>query len=109
MNGDFATAFRKEGRDLKNRGAARLTHIVGSASIAVLIPMIVRGRDIDRTVVDRTGLAGTSDIDLTFAPVRPGVHGREMPVATDGVSLFAALQEQLGLKLEATRTLWTSS
>jgi uncharacterized protein (TIGR03435 family) len=51
-----------------------------------------------RTVVDKTGLDGTYDIALTFAPEPP--PGAE---ATDpsGPSLFTALQEQLGLKLQA--------
>jgi bla regulator protein BlaR1 len=52
-----------------------------------------------RTVVDRTGLTGRFDITLSYA--NPNA------VAAGGVSeapeLFTALQEQLGLKLEATR------
>jgi uncharacterized protein (TIGR03435 family) len=49
-----------------------------------------------RPVIDQTGMTGEYDIDLTFAP--------DPAVATgDNVSLFTALQEQLGLKLDATR------
>lgn len=49
---------------------------------------------VERTVVDRIGLAGTFDLALTWdADLTAG----------EGVSLFAAVQEQLGLKLEARR------
>jgi len=51
-----------------------------------------------RVVIDRTGLAGTWDFELTFAP--PDVAAA---VSTDDPSLFTALQEQLGLRLDATR------
>lgn len=49
-----------------------------------------------RPVIDRSGMAGEYDIDLTFAPDPALSTG-------DAVSLFTAIQEQLGLKLEATR------
>jgi uncharacterized protein (TIGR03435 family) len=77
--------------------------IRGSAALPVMIPLISRGREIDRPIVDRTGLAGTFDIELTFSPIRPGVRGQEVPVPVEGTSLFTALQEQLGLKLEPQR------
>jgi bla regulator protein blaR1 len=51
-----------------------------------------------RVVIDRTGLAGAWDFELTFTP--PDVSAA---VSTDVPSLFTALQEQLGLKLDATR------
>jgi uncharacterized protein (TIGR03435 family) len=47
-----------------------------------------------RTVVDRTGLQGLYDLDVTFAPEAPGAPQSDAP------SLFTALQEQLGLKLD---------
>ena len=61
-----------------------------------------------RIVIDQTGLNGGFDIDLTFLPDRmptgappPGVT---MPnIDPNGPSLFTALQEQLGLKLESQR------
>jgi uncharacterized protein (TIGR03435 family) len=65
-----------------------------------------------RIVVDRTGLAGGYDVDLNWTPdqiPRPA-GGGDQPVQVNGVtvdpngpSLFTALQEQLGLKLESTR------
>ena len=51
-----------------------------------------------RVVIDRTGLAGAWDFELTFTS--PDVAAA---VSTDAPSLFTALQEQLGLRLDATR------
>ncbi len=53
-----------------------------------------------RRVIDRTGLNGDFDLDLAFS--LGGAQGPAAPV-DETVSIFAALQEQLGLKLESTR------
>jgi uncharacterized protein (TIGR03435 family) len=53
---------------------------------------------VGRAVIDRTGLTGDFDIDLSFSPgTNPGA-----PV-DETVSIFAALQEQLGLKIDPER------
>ena len=55
------------------------------------------------TVVDESGLDGSFDFVLEFTPDRIGQgvrDGRELGPSPDGPSLFTALQEQLGLKLE---------
>lgn len=60
---------------------------------------------LDRPVVNKTGLSGRYDFDLTWAPDETQFGG-EVPVASaDAPSppLFTAMQEQLGLRLEATR------
>ena len=61
-------------------------------------------------VIDRTGLTGGYDIDLKFTPAPgqlppgPPPPGGEVPaIDPNGPSLFAALEEQLGLKLESDR------
>ena len=65
---------------------------------------------VGRMVIDRTGLAGTWDASLTFAAdpsqIARGMlsPGDAVPAADpDAPGLFTALQEQLGLTLEATR------
>jgi uncharacterized protein (TIGR03435 family) len=55
-----------------------------------------------RMVVDRTGLTGGWDFDLTFAPEQRGLAPGAAPVS-DAPSFFTAIQEQLGLKLESTK------
>lgn len=59
---------------------------------------------LDRPVADRTGLSGRYDFDLEFAPDE-SLFGGVLPRDSDPnkPGLFAAVQEQLGLKLEATR------
>jgi uncharacterized protein (TIGR03435 family) len=61
-----------------------------------------------RAIVDRSGLAGNHDFDLTWTPEQ--FANRATPAVVngntidpDGPSLFTALQEQLGLKLDAQR------
>jgi uncharacterized protein (TIGR03435 family) len=59
-----------------------------------------------RVVVDRTQLRGLFDFELTWTPDQPiRLPDDAPPIAIDpnGPSLFTALQEQLGLKLESTR------
>ena len=53
-----------------------------------------------RVVVDRTGLSGPFDVDLFWSPERTAVSG-PLPPDVDGPSLFTAVHEQLGLKLQA--------
>jgi uncharacterized protein (TIGR03435 family) len=59
-----------------------------------------------RLVVDRTGLSGTYDLTLHYTPDvgQPGVQPGNDAAASDPSappSIFTALQEQLGLKLES--------
>jgi len=57
-----------------------------------------------RFVTDRTGLAGSWDFDLSFAPEQRGqAPGGNTPNDSDVPGFFTAIQEQLGLKLEATK------
>jgi uncharacterized protein (TIGR03435 family) len=71
---------------------------------------------VGRPVADRTGLVGTFDLDLTFTPPQLPARARgtpaDAPVQVNGLSIdpngpsyLTALQEQLGLKVEATRTM----
>jgi uncharacterized protein (TIGR03435 family) len=74
--------------------------------------------DLDRTVINRTGITGKFDFHLEFAPdetttglnalrVEGGEPAFPQPgTASDpsgGTSIFTAIQGQLGLKLEATK------
>jgi uncharacterized protein (TIGR03435 family) len=69
-----------------------------------------------RVVIDETGLAGGFDYELQFAP-DPALLGRgpggglpgggqapgATPVHLNGLPVFAAVQAQLGLRLDARR------
>jgi len=60
---------------------------------------------LDRPTVNKTALTGKYDFKLAFAPDET-VYGGEIPKAPDDAPsppLFTAIQEQLGLKLEAKR------
>jgi uncharacterized protein (TIGR03435 family) len=68
-------------------------HLTGGwITTAMLSTMLSNATE--RIVVDRTGLDGRFDVELEWSPDQ---------AATDKPSIFAAVQEQLGLKLESDR------
>lgn len=84
-------------------GPGRLTgNTVSAAMIAGVL-----ANQVGRPVLDRTGLTKHFNIELEFVPdiAARGPNGTPIPetAAGDGPSIFTALQEQLGLKLDATR------
>jgi uncharacterized protein (TIGR03435 family) len=72
---------------------------IGIDQLALMLP-----RDAGRRVVNKTGLTGDFDWDLTWTPeaFRQAPFDRERfpTIDPDGPSIFTALQKQLGLKLE---------
>ncbi len=66
---------------------------------------------VGRKVLDRSGVTAKYDIKLTYAldesqrvlMLPPGTPPSSIPLDTSGPSLFTALEEQLGLKLESQR------
>ncbi len=63
---------------------------------------------VGRPVADMTGLAGKFDFTLEWTPdpsLNPlsanGAAGQQAPADAGGISIFTALQQQLGLKLDA--------
>jgi len=89
---------------------------VGGSCGGMLTPGLVSGRKMTMTqfanllarflnsvVIDQTGLTGDFDIDLVYTPDQmPQRVGGFAPLSppADGPSIFTAVQEQLGLKLE---------
>jgi uncharacterized protein (TIGR03435 family) len=69
--------------------------------------------NLEKTVIDKTGLTGNYDLELTWAPDQDsgsmfkggdGAPQRAEPAPdSTGPSIFTALQEQLGLKLQSTK------
>src|SRR5580658_8516341 len=58
-------------------------------------------RIVRKVVTDKTGLAGYFKFELDWTPERPG-SGAES-ASDDRPSIFTALQERLGLKLESAK------
>jgi uncharacterized protein (TIGR03435 family) len=88
-------------------------HLVGTSITMSMLAARLNVFTDQRTIRDRTGLTGFYDVELTWTPDRPlgplppnapdeVVRARES-IDWNGPSLFTALQEQLGLKLEARR------
>jgi uncharacterized protein (TIGR03435 family) len=73
----------------------------GEVTIASLISML--RTPAGRVIVDKTGLTGTYRVNLTFDFMTfrgPGA----LPASDDVPSVFTAVREQLGLRLEPSRT-----
>jgi uncharacterized protein (TIGR03435 family) len=99
----------KGGSRLKEHDAADLDHppMGGTAAglegtnVTMNYFAFVLSRNLDRNVIDKTGLAAHYDLKLEFArDLPPGVEraGGGAPVS-DGPTIFTALKEQLGLRL----------
>ena len=83
---------------------ARIHLPAKNATMADFVSLMQRAL-LDRPVVDRTGLTGRYDFDLDWAPDETQFGG-EVPVApadAQAPPFFKAIEEQLGLRLEATR------
>jgi bla regulator protein blaR1 len=78
----------------------RLT--ASNAPIKMLMGLL--SRELDRPVIDATGLDGTYDFKLEWTP-DPILRAppNEQAIATSGPSIFTALSEQLGLRLESRK------
>jgi uncharacterized protein (TIGR03435 family) len=121
----YTLTVAKSGPKLKESTSTQAASPAGPPPlIFVLSPLSVRlpGRDatigelasvmqraaLDRPVVDRTGLTGRYDFDLEFMPDESefgGALGKSVE-PTDNAGppgLFTAIQQQLGLQLEATK------
>ena len=83
-----------------------LMHLQG---LNVTINMLARvlGTTLDTPVADETGIAGNFDIRLEYPPddsVLARLRPDARPLDAAGSSLFTALQEQSGLKLESRKS-----
>ena len=112
-------ALRASGSiDSRGCGGFRATgpgHIVGHAVTMSTLAVFLEPAA-SRNVLDRTGLQGSFDVDLQWTPDQlrdfkasadsppgtlPRVNG--VPFDPSGPSIFSAVREQLGLKLESTK------
>jgi uncharacterized protein (TIGR03435 family) len=76
----------------------------GSNSVALLAEEL--SKETGRDVVDKTGITGRYNLKLQWTPddsAGPGSTGSAAAPSDSGPSLFTALEEQLGLKLEPAK------
>jgi uncharacterized protein (TIGR03435 family) len=96
---DPKTRFSRCATNIGMGGGVRTVRYrgVSSSRLAVFLSTAV-----NRVIIDKTGLSGSYDVELKFqddtAFIGPGPRRQ-----IEAPSLFTALQEQLGLKLEAAR------
>jgi uncharacterized protein (TIGR03435 family) len=104
----YAMVVGKNGPKLKESTAdepsvtlrsARSTELTFAKATMDRLAKQLSSSGIDRPVIDKTGLTGSYDLKLNWAPDYGG------PPAPDanGVDIFTAIQEQLGLKLESQK------
>lgn len=114
----FQLKIHRETRELpafalvpaRNGSKLRATPVDGNKDIISVGPGNLTGQGItmagladalamesDRAIVDHTGMAGQYDVALRWTP-------EAAEQGTAGTSLFTAIQEQLGLRLESTKT-----
>ena len=112
----YALAIGKSGTRLKSAAGGELgTQIVGggfrltNARMPNLVNLLTAF--LDRPVVDETGLDGTYDVALDFTPdpslgramAKLSAEAAQSGKEPAGASIFTAVQEQLGLKLEGRK------
>jgi uncharacterized protein (TIGR03435 family) len=71
-------------------------HLLGKRVTSAVIATML-SRQIERDVTDNTGLAGKYDFELTWTPDTGACRESDSP------SLFTAVQEQLGLRLDSKK------
>ena len=93
------------GLNVRPSPIAGATLLAGGISMQQLAQFLQR---LGRPVIDKTGLTGAFDFDLTFVPMQPQAAPAGGPADTPplvdpaGPTIFIALEEQLGLKLQST-------
>lgn len=101
----YALAVGKNGSKLAEAGAAGGTNsgirtdcgqMTGMKATMTNLAYTL-SRQLSHPVLDRTSLTGKYDFQLVWTP------DTACPAPTEGPSIFTALQEQLGLKLETTK------
>ncbi len=113
----YALTIGKNGPKMKVRtdgdGGAPFSLLIGgprwpvrNAPMALMVS-VLQMVVLDRPVLDKTGLTGNFDFDLVWTPdeTQFGGKGASMPGDPNAPNIFTAMQEQLGLKLEAQKAL----
>lgn len=97
-----------DGRPLSGAGPGDLGpgKLVGESMPMTVLLNLLAG-PLDRPVLNQTGLTGRYHVDLHYIPgsgqAPPADGDRELPKDDSAATLFTAMQEQLGLRLVATK------
>ncbi len=86
------------------RGPHQLLRVMGNRGSMAALAAELQRVEMDRPVVDQTGLRGEFNFTLTATSLKPFFAG-ETPDPSENAppGLFTAIQEQLGLKLEPAK------
>jgi bla regulator protein blaR1 len=110
----YALVVGKNGTKLQPASEFRGLHIgwgqlTGNGATLEMLTTALAGQ-LGRPVLDRTGLKGSFNFKLEWSPESAQVGGSSprgldpaSPTDTGGPSMFTAVEEQLGLKLESAR------
>jgi uncharacterized protein (TIGR03435 family) len=104
----YALVVAKNGPKIKDTASAAPGSLImagrndieltsNAGSIAQLVNQLANANGVDRPVLDRTDLRGNYDYKLTWTPTINTGNDSE------AISIFTALQEQLGLRLDPQR------
>jgi uncharacterized protein (TIGR03435 family) len=87
------------------RGPHQLLRVMGNRGTTAALAAELQRVEMDRPVVNQTGLRGEFNFTLTATSTKPFFAG-ETPDPSENAPpvLFTAIQEQLGLKLEPAKT-----
>jgi uncharacterized protein (TIGR03435 family) len=104
--GIYALAVGKDGHKLQEQpvgpGGQMISQPNMFKGIKATVPMLAQAlsRALERVVTDQTGLTGKYNFTLEWTPDQGKVEGSD---TSQPSSLFTAIQEQLGLKLQAQK------
>jgi uncharacterized protein (TIGR03435 family) len=106
--GQKLTKSEADPKGLPGLGFRGLGAMIATNATMTDFAQTMQGFVLDRPVVDQTGIAGRYDFTLNWTPdeFQFGGLGVKPPAPADAASLpdlFTAIQQQLGLKLEATK------
>jgi uncharacterized protein (TIGR03435 family) len=93
------------GHDAPSAGKPQIPGRIVSSRMSMTTLTTLLSRFMRQTVLDQTGLSGSYEINLVWTPenLHPVATTFEAPDPAPGPSIFTAVQEQLGLKLESRK------
>jgi len=106
----YALLVGKNGSKMKasstgddNHNADTRRGVMTGQNLSLEMFVIILSNQLDRPVVDKTGLAGNFDLQLEWSPEASRPSAEAVGTVPSGPSIFTAIQEQLRLRLEATK------